>query len=413
MEALFEELNYPSAARLKKVLKERGIDFDSKDVDKLVKGESVRQVQQARPRALGKIWSDDLNDRWFCDLIDMTSSPFKGKQYILVVQDVFSRKMWAEALDNKTSGEVKDAFAKILSESGVKPRTLTSDSGSEFSGEFKAYVESLGIISHQKEKNEPNVIATLDRGIGSLRQALARVARRKSTNDWPSLLSGVVRGQNEGPNEGSYLEGESANKAATDPELQDELREKNKEYVEWNASLIKERREKLMEAGKFRVMIPKPAHFSRGFKPKWEDKVRTVASVEGLFVTDTEGNNFKTKFTLPVESATNDSGPTEMEARGSMRTKRIQKEGLEEFMHALIRQFGNGAVVSLGAVGKFLSARPFRQKTLEVKLNQKAPVKNFIELFPERLKIVTRDGVPFLRILPLSVEGRRRLRRAT
>ena len=132
MEALFEELNYPSAARLKKVLKERGIAFDPKDVDKLVKGESVRQVQQARPRALGKIWSEDLNDRWFCDLIDMTSSPFKGKQYILVVQDVFSRKMWAEALDNKTSGEVKDAFAKILSEADVKPRTLTSDSGSEF-----------------------------------------------------------------------------------------------------------------------------------------------------------------------------------------------------------------------------------------------------------------------------------------
>ena len=273
-------------------------------------------------------------------------------------------------------------------------------------------MESLGIISHQKEKNEPNVIATLDRGIGSLRQALARVARRKSSNDWPSLLSGVVRGQNAGPNEGSYLEGETANKASTDPELQEELREKNKEYIEWNASLVKERGEKLLEAGKFRVMIPKPAHFSRGFKPKWEDKVRSVSSVEGLFVTDTEGETFKTKFALPIQSATDDAGPTEMETKGSTRIKNIQKEGLKAFVDALVQQFGNGAVVSLGAVGKFLSARSFRQKTLEVKLNQKAPVKNFIELFPEKLKIVMRDGVPFLRILPPLVEGRRRLRRA-
>ena len=273
-------------------------------------------------------------------------------------------------------------------------------------------MESLGIISHQKEKNEPNVIATLDRGIRSLREALARVARRKSSNDWPSLLSGVVRGQNAGPNEGSYLEGETANKASTDPELQEELREKNKEYIEWNASLVKERGEKLLEAGKFRVMIPKPAHFSRGFKPKWEDKVRSVSSVEGLFVTDTEGETFKTKFALPIQSATDDAGPTEMETKGSTRIKNIQKEGLKAFVDALVQQFGNGAVVSLGAVGKFLSARSFRQKTLEVKLNQKAPVKNFIELFPEKLKIVMRDGVPFLRILPPLVEGRRRLRRA-
>jgi hypothetical protein len=412
MEALFEELNYPSAARLKRVLKERGLEFDPKDVEKLVKGESVRQVQQARPRALGKIWSKDLHDRYFCDLVDMTSSPFKGKQYILVVQNVFSRKIWGEALENKKQEEVKEAFEKILADVGTKFRSLTSDSGVEFSGVFKEYVESLGIESFQKEKNEPNVIATLDRGIRSLREALTRVARRKSTDDWPSLLSGVVRGQNSNPNDGSYLEGRSANDAMNDEELQDELREKNSEYIQWNASLIKERREKLAEAGKFRVMIPKPAHFSRGFKPKWEDKVRTVASVEGLFVTDTEGNTFKTKFALPISNATEDSGPTQMEQRKSMRITKLQKEGLLEFANALIQQFGYGKVVSLGAVGKFLASRPFKQKSLEVKLNQRAPVRNFIDLFPESLKIVIRDGVPFLRILPPLVEGRRRLRRA-
>ena len=134
--------------------------------------------------------------------------------------------------------------------------------------------------------------------------------------------------------------------------------------------------------------------------------------MDGLFATDTEGETFKTKFALLIDSATNDSGPTETETKGSTRTRNKQKEGLEEFMHALVQRFGNRAAVSLGAVGKFLAARPFQQKTLEVKLNQKAPVKILIALFPERLKIINRDGVPFLHILPPLVEGRRRLRRA-
>ena len=61
MEAVFEELNYPSAARLKRVLKDRGIPFDPKEVDILVKGESTRQVQAPAPLLTGKIAAKELN----------------------------------------------------------------------------------------------------------------------------------------------------------------------------------------------------------------------------------------------------------------------------------------------------------------------------------------------------------------
>ena len=75
MEALFEELNFPSAGRLKKVLKQRGIEFDPKEVDKLVKGESTRQVQAPAPLLTGEIAAKELNSLWFADLIDLTAAP--------------------------------------------------------------------------------------------------------------------------------------------------------------------------------------------------------------------------------------------------------------------------------------------------------------------------------------------------
>ena len=46
---LFEELNFPGAERLKKALKNRGIPFTKEQVDDLVRGETVKQIQQAPP----------------------------------------------------------------------------------------------------------------------------------------------------------------------------------------------------------------------------------------------------------------------------------------------------------------------------------------------------------------------------
>jgi hypothetical protein len=103
VEEVFEELNFPSLQKLKKVLDSRGIAYDKTTIEKLVKSESVRQVQAPTYKFDGKIASRDINDRWFCDLVDFTAAPSdrgkrtgleetkEGEVYILVVQDVFSR----------------------------------------------------------------------------------------------------------------------------------------------------------------------------------------------------------------------------------------------------------------------------------------------------------------------------------
>ena len=44
-EEVFEELNFPSVQKLKRVLDSRGIAYNKKDGEKLVSREAVRQVQ--------------------------------------------------------------------------------------------------------------------------------------------------------------------------------------------------------------------------------------------------------------------------------------------------------------------------------------------------------------------------------
>ena len=156
VEAVFEELNFPSAPRLKRVLNQRGIPFTSSEVDRLVRGETTRQVQAPRYKFDGKIAASDLKNRWFADLIDFTAAPSDGRRktvlrptkdnesYVLVVQDVTSRFLWTEALVNKNPQTVAEAFEKILERAGTTPRSLTSDQGPEFSGPFCRDARSKG-----------------------------------------------------------------------------------------------------------------------------------------------------------------------------------------------------------------------------------------------------------------------------
>ena len=154
----FEELNFPGAERLKKALKNRGIPFTKEQVDDLVRGETVKQIQRAAPPLRGKVAAPFENSEWQSDLIDWTTAPSEdaaaetksrrrtqkgpeqkqkeSEKYSLVVQDVFSRKIWHRALVTKQPPEVQRAFKQIVEqvrdEGGQIANKLTTDKGGEF-----------------------------------------------------------------------------------------------------------------------------------------------------------------------------------------------------------------------------------------------------------------------------------------
>ena len=120
--AVNEELKFPSLQILRRVLDRRGIPYNKQSLQRLVKRQAVRQVQAPTYKYDGKIAAGGIGDRWFVDLIDFTAAPSDGgkktslrrtkdnEAYILVVQDVFSRFLWAEALMTKTPEEAAQAF---------------------------------------------------------------------------------------------------------------------------------------------------------------------------------------------------------------------------------------------------------------------------------------------------------------
>ena len=126
IDAVNEELKFPSLQILRRVLDRRGIAYNKQSLDRLVKRQAIRQVQAPTYKYDGKIAAGDIGDSWFVDLFDFTAAPTDGgkktslrrtkddEAYVLVVQDVFSRFLWTEALVTKTPKEVAQACEKFF-----------------------------------------------------------------------------------------------------------------------------------------------------------------------------------------------------------------------------------------------------------------------------------------------------------
>ena len=132
----------------------------------------------------GRLHQLAYGDKWFVDIMDSTAAPSDGgkktslrktsdgESYILVVQDVFSRFLWTDALTDKRPETVSKAFEGILNRAGTTPRSVTSDQGPEFENAFKDMLDSKGIERAQKRPADKNAIATIDVAIGNLKRPL-------------------------------------------------------------------------------------------------------------------------------------------------------------------------------------------------------------------------------------------------
>ena len=123
---LYDELNFPSAAKLRAALLKKGYRARMKDVEAFVKAQTPTQLFAKGPKYRGRIISSRVNERWALDFIDFTAEPDGALKYILLVQDIHSRKIWARALAEKKPADYTEAFKSIVREAG-KPLELNFD----------------------------------------------------------------------------------------------------------------------------------------------------------------------------------------------------------------------------------------------------------------------------------------------
>ena len=123
---LFEELNYPSATKMRATLIKRGHTTQSKDVEAFVKSQTPTHLFAKAPRYRGKTIATRPNERWVMDFIDFKAEPSNEYKDIFLVQDIFSRQIWATALEEKLTGNNITILRSLFAEHG-KPNQVNAD----------------------------------------------------------------------------------------------------------------------------------------------------------------------------------------------------------------------------------------------------------------------------------------------
>ena len=139
---------------------------------------------------IDEIWSIDL-----ADMIDYKISNNKGYRYIFIVNDNFSKYLWAIPLKNKNSETITNEFSKILTTSKRKHLKLDSDGGTEFYNSiFQNFVKSKNIQHYSRYTDKGPSIA--ERVIRTIRNLLKKPVFEKGNANWLSELPSVNKKYN-------------------------------------------------------------------------------------------------------------------------------------------------------------------------------------------------------------------------
>jgi len=132
------------------------------------------------------------------DLVDL--NPYmkirenKNYRYILTVIDLFSNYTWFFPIKKKEPDNIVNAFDHLLAESGITPKMVISDGGSEFKGEFLDFLRAHFIkkITTRSYTPQPNV----EKANQILRQIMRHVFIRYNTLAWLPYLKEMQESKN-------------------------------------------------------------------------------------------------------------------------------------------------------------------------------------------------------------------------
>lgn len=149
-----------------------------------------------------RIVSLGVNHVWSVDLMDMVKLKRHnhGIGYVLVVIDIFSKRVDCRPLKNKLATTVAEAFRDILQNGptwfgGAQPVALRTDSGGEFKGVFKRFLTERGITHYVA--GDPLIKASVvERVIQTLKRRMYRYLTHKNTKRYVDVLPQIVQSYN-------------------------------------------------------------------------------------------------------------------------------------------------------------------------------------------------------------------------
>jgi transposase InsO family protein len=136
-------------------MRRRGVHILRGVAADFVRKQLASQVFHPPPRSTGKVTAAQPNSLWQADLMDFTTRDValnQGFRFALVIVDVFTRRVSARPMQDKTARATIQAFEAIRGNGprAPVPAVFDTDTGGEFDGPFNQQLHRLGVIHCKK-----------------------------------------------------------------------------------------------------------------------------------------------------------------------------------------------------------------------------------------------------------------------
>lgn len=207
IDQVYVQNNYPGYERLYNLVKVNNPKIKRKDVkeflennvgEQLLKITRGEQTKKKSKKKQGSITAKYENELWEMDIYDLSkfAKYNSNYQYILCVIDVFTRKVYCQAMKNKNVSDCITAFEKIIS-SGNIPHSLFSDNDSSFlSKSFTNMLDQNRIAFNVNTINDHHALGIIDNFARRLKLIISKNMLRNNDKNWVNHLQTIITRHN-------------------------------------------------------------------------------------------------------------------------------------------------------------------------------------------------------------------------
>lgn len=212
-----------------------------------------------------------LDDLFQADLVEMIpyARENKGYRYILVVIDVFSKYVWAEAVKNKTGEEVSKAMKKIFNTNNRIPKNLQTDMGKEFYNKTFQELMKKNQVNHYStfSNKKASIVERVNR---TLKSIMWREFSFQGNYKWLNILPKIVEKYNNKKHSTIKMKPINVNKK----------NEKSLLNSVYNHIKIVEKLAPKFKVGDYVRISKYRAEFQKGYTPNWSNEIFKINKIK-------------------------------------------------------------------------------------------------------------------------------------
>jgi len=328
-QTIFEKFHYPGINKFREILKHLGVKFSTKELQTFIEAQSINQIYNEQKNKQGHIVAFYYLDSVQMDIIDMstfynTNSHYK---FILLIIDVFTRKLWAYTLKNKNNESVMNALEIFVEHN--KPAVIISDNESSFiSAKTQLFFTEHKIKHITCEPDDHKVLGIIDRVCRTIKVHIYKYMTQNNTTKYVSHLSEIVDAYNKTPHP-SILN--LTPSEATKQQNFRKLFELNVEKGKHNGFTAQ-----TFRVGDFVRIRNKKKKFERAYDEKYSN-VHQIADINTKYVTLDDGSTADIRRLKKV--AHNDEKQTQHAVKDAQKENKIQKKIAREHLEIKNSEF--------------------------------------------------------------------------